>query len=283
MLTTSLILPQPALSDFIKHYTLCQSESANLHLSSPWFAHHDISLCFFLGDTPIQIKSAGIENASQSIYPVCLFGLLTQSEGNIEFKGRYNQFIIEFKPNGFNKLFGIPASEISNGYFSANEVIGNNVNHFYEQLLHASGVQQMAALAEQFLLNFLYRQKAVYRNEGISRISHLLLTDFTSTKIAQYANEANMSLRNFERRFAEQVGTSPKLFCRLLRFDAAVQSKINHPEKSWTEIAYECGYFDSMHMIKEFKQFANASPATLFNHNPVFMEETVTTVERLTL
>jgi AraC-like DNA-binding protein len=239
-----------------------------------------MSLCFFLADTPVQLKNSTTEEASQNIYKACLFGLLTHSEGTIQFKGSYNQFIIEFKPTGFSKLFGIPASEISDHFFPADEVVGSRVALFYEQLLHTSGIQQMAALADKFLMHFLNRQKAAYSHDGISRISRQLLRSFTTT-ISQYADEANMSLRNFERRFTQQVGTSPKLYCRLVRFNSAVQYKISHPEKSWSEIAYECGYYDSMHLIKEFKHFANASPATLFNHNPVFIEERVTTLERI--
>ena len=32
--------------------------------------------------------------------------------------------------------------------------------------------------------------------------------------------------------------------------------------KSLTEIAYDCGYFDQNHFIKEFKQFAYNTPST---------------------
>ena len=87
-------------------------------------------------------------------------------------------------------------------------------------------------------------------------------------------------MRNFERRFSEQVGTSPKLFCRLVRFTAAVQFKIAHSKKSWTEVAYECGYFDQMHLIKDFKQFTNENPSTFFNDNPDLMKESFTTIDR---
>lgn len=59
-----------------------------------------------------------------------------------------------------------------------------------------------------------------------------------------------------------------QLFCRLqLHFNEAFKSKISFPEMSWNGIAYENGYYD-MHLIKEFKQFANASPAVLFHENP---------------
>lgn len=147
------------------------------------------------------------------------------------FEGNYNTFIIEFKPNGFYKMFGIPASEICNNTFPANEVIGNGTEHLYEQLLHAAGAPEMVLYAEKFLLGFLNRQKAVYINEGITKISYQLLTNLSSN-ISQYALGANMSLRNFERRFEEQVGTSPKLFCRLLRFNTAIKFKMTHPEKA---------------------------------------------------
>ncbi len=49
---------------------------------------------------------------------------------------------------------------------------------------------------------------------------------------------------------------------------------------SWTDIAYESGYYDTMHLIKEFKQFANASPAALFDENSDFMNVGFETMER---
>ncbi len=283
MLTTSLILPHPGLSDFIYNYSLCKSVSADINMTFPWFAHHDTSLCFFLGDTPIQVMNSNTNNAAESTNKVCLFGLMTHCKGTMKFEGNYNTFIIEFKPNGFNKMFGIPASEICNNTFPANEVIGNGAEHFYEQLLNAAGVQEMVSCADKFLMSFLSRQKAVYINDGITKVSYQLLRNINTTNISQYACQANMSMRNFERRFSEQVGTSPKLFCRLLRFSAAIKFKITYPAKSWTETAYECGYYDGMHLIKEFKQFANSSPSALFKDNTWFMEETFTSVERIEL
>ena len=235
-------------------------------MTFPLYANHETSLGFFLGDTAIKIKNHNIINETKSS-KVFLFGLSTSYKGTMTSQGNYHTFTIEFKPNGFNKLFGIPASKICNSTFPANEVIGNAAGHFYEQLLHASGIQEMTLFADIFLIGFLNRQKAMYIHNGITRISNLLLTTL-NTNISQYASQANMSMRNFERRFVEQVGTSPKLFCRLLRFNAAMKFKMSDPKKGMSEIAYECGYYDSMHMIKEFKQFSNASPTALFNENP---------------
>ncbi len=273
MLTTSLIPPHPALNDYVYNYTWCNSGSANINLNIPCFANHETSLCFFLTDTPTLIKNSKTKKAITNTDKISLFGLLTDYKGMMRFQGNCNEFIIEFKPNGFNKMFCIPANKICDNIFSASEVIGKCVKQFYEKLLYAASIREMVSLADKFLMGFLNKQRAVYKNDGITRISHQLSINLSAINISQYASQANMSIRNFERRFSEQVGTSPKLFCRLLRFNTAVKSKISHPEKSWNDIAFDSGYYDSMHMIKEFKQFADASPAILFKDNPGLTEE----------
>jgi AraC-like DNA-binding protein len=32
---------------------------------------------------------------------------------------------------------------------------------------------------------------------------------------------------------------------------------------NWTQIAYECGYFDQMHLIRDFKEFAGLAPGVI--------------------
>jgi AraC-like DNA-binding protein len=249
-------------------------------MTFPIYATYESCLYFSLGDLPKHLSSSITKNEITNTSNVSLFGLLTHSNGSMKLEGRCTGFIIEFKPNGFNRLFGIAANEICNHSFPANEILGKNVEYFHEQLLDAAGIRDMAFLADKFLIGFLNRKKTIYVNEGISKISFLLLTTFNTINVAKYASLANMSMRNFERRFSEQVGTSPKLFCRLVRFNAAVQFKIAHSQKSWTEVAYEFGYFDQMHLINDFKQFTNKSPSTFFNDNPDLMKESFTTVER---
>lgn len=59
------------------------------------------------------------------------------------------------------------------------------------------------------------------------------------------------------------MGYSPKVFSRLVRFSKAYRLKESQPRLSWTAIAHTCGYYDQMHLIKDFKEFAGALPGTL--------------------
>jgi len=82
------------------------------------------------------------------------------------------------------------------------------------------------------------------------------------------ASVANMSFRNFERRFSEEVGIYPKLYARITRFFNAVENKMMNPAKKWTDIVYEGGFFDQAHFIKEVKTFSSKTPVELFALSP---------------
>ncbi|GAC1587515.1 MAG: hypothetical protein NVS3B25_03470 [Hymenobacter sp.] len=77
------------------------------------------------------------------------------------------------------------------------------------------------------------------------------------------ARQSCLSLRQFERKFREQTGVSPKLFMRIARFNRAYALKEQAPARDWLDIALACGYADYQHMVKDFKQFAGVSPPLL--------------------
>jgi transcriptional regulator GlxA family with amidase domain len=78
---------------------------------------------------------------------------------------------------------------------------------------------------------------------------------------------ACLSFRQFERKFRERVGLSPKLFSRIVRFNRAFELKDLNPENDWLDIAISCGYSDYQHMVKDFKQFAGVTPTILMQEN----------------
>jgi transcriptional regulator GlxA family with amidase domain len=77
------------------------------------------------------------------------------------------------------------------------------------------------------------------------------------------ASMACLSLRQFERVSKERIGVSPKLFARLVRFSSAYRLRESFPQYTWTRIAYDSGYFDQMHMIRDFKEFAGVAPGII--------------------
>jgi AraC-like DNA-binding protein len=66
----------------------------------------------------------------------------------------------------------------------------------------------------------------------------------------------------------------PKLFARIARFEAALDTKARSATKSWTEVAHEFGYCDQMHMVHDFGEFTDKTPTeTLLQLETVFLEQ----------
>ena len=236
-------------------------------MSGNWPASNETSLSFCMADQPYHYTNEHKVSALQNKHG-CIIGLLSHCNGIVSFNGIYHTFIIQFKANGFYKLFRIPVAEFVNKIFYADDVFGRGARDLNEALQYSKDIQQMACFADKFLLSFLNTQKAYIKlYDGITFISNELFANAPMLTIGQYAYKANMSVRNFGRRFTEQTGVSPKLYCRLLRFNNAINTKLKNPKNTWTSVAYECGYYDQMHMIKDFREFANLNPSVLFQSN----------------
>ena len=77
------------------------------------------------------------------------------------------------------------------------------------------------------------------------------------------ADAAGVSRQHLTRVFREQVGLSPKLYCRLARFQAGLRYVVPGCHVEWAQAAVQLGYADQSHMIAEFREFSSATPDQL--------------------
>jgi AraC-like DNA-binding protein len=268
LLTIYFIRPHPALSAFVDNYILSSSGEDIYSFRSYWPASNKTNIVFYLGDKP-QHKAASERSPTLYGKQNCIAGASTRPNGITSFTGRFHTFIIDFKANGISRLFHIPMREFSDNIFTLDEVLGNQTVILEEQLLYAINIQQMARIADTFLISLLNKHsKNNIFSESIAAASNAINSQINSLNVKHYASNANMSVRNFQRRFKEQVGTSPKLYAKIFRFNEVLKRKIMQPGESWTSIAHECCYFDQMHLIKEFKTFTGFTPLDFFkNHH----------------
>jgi AraC-like DNA-binding protein len=77
-------------------------------------------------------------------------------------------------------------------------------------------------------------------------------------------SDCGLSERHFRRVCLERAGVSPKYLARLLRFRQVAERiramKTSAAQPSWAQLAVACGYFDQAHLIREFQEFAGATP-----------------------
>ena len=160
-------------------------------------------------------------------------------------------------PGGLHRLLGCSMAGMVDGSFDAADVFGAGMRELNEQLQEAPHFDAIRDRVEQFLLRKVRALRSALPFDGAMQE---LVRLQGNMPMEQAASLACLSLRQFERVSKERLGMSPKLFARLTRFSKAYRLREALPAWSWTQIAYECGYFDQMHLIRDFKQFAGVAP-----------------------
>lgn len=79
--------------------------------------------------------------------------------------------------------------------------------------------------------------------------------------IGGVAAAVGLSLRQFERRFRQQVGLSPKTFARIARFQTTLKLLRRQAGPDIGQVSLECGYADQAHLCREFNRFTAMPPA----------------------
>jgi AraC-like DNA-binding protein len=168
---------------------------------------------------------------------------------------------VGFQPGGLYRFLGIPMSELlCKDSFDGVEMLGSEMNKVNDQLSEAVSFSKMKMIVERFLLKYVDKLKQIL---PIDQVLPLLIKERGLIKIDQLASHACLSIRQFERVFQQRIGLSPKHFSRLVRFAHAWIIKEQQPEISWIKVAHECGYFDQMHLIGDFQEFAGVNPSSI--------------------
>lgn len=79
-------------------------------------------------------------------------------------------------------------------------------------------------------------------------------------RMSALAANCGLSLRQCERRFKQCIGASPKVFARLLRFEALLTSLMQGHTSALAHVASQLGYQDQSHVIHEFKTWVGCTP-----------------------
>jgi AraC-like DNA-binding protein len=164
---------------------------------------------------------------------------------------------VGFHPGGLYRLLGIPMNNLFDQGFDTTTLIGVEMENIVQQLQEAPDYETIKNVVERFLLQKSSRLKTALPFDVAMKD---LVQHNGNIPIEKIASISCLSLRQFERKCAERIGMPPKLFSRVIRFSNAYRLYEKQPELKWTSIAYECGYFDQMHLIRDFKEFAGVTP-----------------------
>jgi AraC-like DNA-binding protein len=183
-----------------------------------------------------------------------------QSEVTNRFVGKdFLVFQVVFSPSGLYRLTGIPSQQLNNCYFDAETIFAKEIKEVNDKLNDATNFKEMVVVVESFLLKQI--NKGVKEFHRLDYVNNLILKADKILNVEWLAKESCLSLRQYERKFIERMGVSPRYFSKVVRFEKAFRMKNKFPHLDWLTIAINCGYYDYQHLSKEYQKFTQKLPA----------------------
>lgn len=165
------------------------------------------------------------------------------------------------------RLFELSPHELTNRMPDLHSALGKSGKELEERIMLAPDNKVRHRILTDFLEDLLHNSDDYnYNHSTISAIRYIIHSRNTHM-VRDLANHYNLSERQFQRKFREYSGFSPKKFMRIVRFGDACNYYKDADNKLLTQIAYECGYYDQSHFIKDFKTFSGYHPAEYFSGN----------------
>jgi len=178
--------------------------------------------------------------------------------------GYWDMIMAVLKPNGLYYVLRESVSQLANQFVP--------LSHWYpksllltEQLAEQKEFSHQLYLIEQFLL------KLVNRNSSPQSVVEGALSQILGSsggiEIEKIARQERVSARTLHRKFADQVGLSPKAFTKIIRFRSLMQYVLSNPQTSWIDLTYRFNYYEQAHLIKDFYHFTGNAPMQYLSNN----------------
>jgi AraC-like DNA-binding protein len=156
-----------------------------------------------------------------------------------------------------------PASAVTNDSIDLHGLIGKESNEFHYKLMEARTKEQQVKALDNFLVRQLEKNQGLLsRVTFIKQMCHHILSEGDLFNIQTLSAKYGFSERYIQKLFLDNVGVPPSTFFQLQRFNKSLDL-INGSDLSLTSIAYDCGYYDQAHFIREFKRFTGVTPSAI--------------------
>ena len=226
---------------------------------SPLFASGHVSIVFSF---PRSCRADGVWNScygksrSEAIGAMSAAGVASLEE-RAEMIGAYLQ-----APPA-QALTGAPAIELTDRIVPLEDLWGPAAS---ELAAFLTGVEDEGARLQRLESAFRKRINAFPSSSvgiDVAGLAAYVSHRHGRVAIEELAQSAGVSRQHLRRVFCGSLGLSPKQYCRLTRFQAALASTSYGDEIDWAQTAVQWGYADQSHMIAEFRQFSSLTPESL--------------------
>ncbi len=261
-----IFTPHPALQPYIRFYQYAELGEENQWTMQSLVASPDPTMVLVTEKDAIDFKEDGQRKTYESI---ALLGPLTQYK-ETALKNKVKSLWIAFRPCGIAEIFRLHTKAYVNQCVNFTDLPGSKIGADKEKMTAQKEPGKIVEQVEKFLLNQLCQNNESNSHRQLCyALEQLKAQCHKKNIISAVCKQTGYSIKSFERHTLKMTGICPKQFQRIVRFNRTLKSVLQRKEASWAQTAYEFGYSDQTHFIREFKSFYGKTPGTISSDDGV--------------
>lgn len=186
---------------------------------------------------------------------VKVLGYVERKQKSVINPGRH-YFGVRLMPMGSAKIIGMPDKELKDEKIPLLDLIPN----IEGDLLKIIEAEDIYRRADLFVNMFQPSSSGRMLSNRLAYMVDRIFETKGQLSIQDLSNEIGYSPRHLYTMFNEQFGMGVKSFCKIVRFQNALHYMLL-TEDSGSMMAYDLGYYDQAHFIREFKSMADVTPS----------------------
>lgn len=244
--------PSLLLRPFVRTFLVIESESGMENTVLP---DTGIVMAFRFRGSVMQKEEGKVDRL-----PASVISGLRRSSRLLAYERQTANLLVTFTEGGAAAFFKAPLHELFGDSVSLDNFFPRSrLNDIEEQLAEAENDRSRIAIVERFLLSVI--QESNEDRLILAAIQRIREAN-GNLSIKQLLAKLPVSRDPFEKRFRRATGASPKQFAGIIRMRHLI-AHYSHAH-TLTHVAYEAGYFDQAHFIKDFRTFTGQAPRDFF-------------------
>jgi AraC-like DNA-binding protein len=265
--------PAPRLRGLVDQYIGYRYEGfePGLHRGLP---SRQLTFIISLGD-PVEMAALPDPRQAPTAMRSFVSGLAS-SPAMIRHDGNQFGIALELTPLGARMLFGMPAAALASIVVELRDVLGSPTTELMDRLTAASDWSTRFGVLDDVLSRVVRDTATTPPPEVVHAWNCLVATDGT-IGVNALATEVGWSRRHLSGRFRDELGLSPKVMGRVMRFERARQLLVQPDRPNLADVAAACNYYDQAHMNREWNEFAGCSPTLWMAEELPSIQDTLAT------
>ncbi len=245
-----IIKPSPHLVPYIRYYWILQIDGTT-PVRERTLPVGCVNMVFHRANTLFSLTE-------KSLQPTAFISGQSTSYSEVESTGPLDMIFVVFQPYAARIFFQIPISEFHEKNVSISAIGDPELKELEKQVADTMDDSRSIGLIEHFLLSRLHSFSTYNVKRVVAAVQEI--NQQSQPTITQLSQIACLSNKQFNRVFTEYIGTHPKEFIRIVRMQRALYLLQTHPDRNFAQLAFECGFYDQSHLIREFKSFSGYTP-----------------------